>query len=34
MKHWQYHNPVAIHFGAGVLADAADSSSAAARRRS
>ncbi len=19
MKHWQYQNPVAIHFGAGVL---------------
>src|SRR5690242_19313454 len=19
MSHWQYHNPVAIHFGAGVL---------------
>ena len=19
MKHWQYHNPVAVHFGAGVL---------------
>ena len=19
MTHWQYHNPVAVHFGAGVL---------------
>ena len=19
MAHWQYHNPVAVHFGAGVL---------------
>ena len=24
MKHWHYQNPVAIHFGAGVLEDLLD----------